>query len=106
MPIMHPFGWIDDDQALGGFEAEQLAAGDAPDHRNDYLNLSGKSPIDRCEVGDDWIEVHFRDGQTYLYDHDRPGRADVERMQALATDGVGLATYISQHVRERYAQRW
>lgn len=57
------------------------------------------------ETGPDFIIVRFTDGSEYLYNYDMPGRLDVENMKRLAKAGEGLATYISQHVQERYAER-
>ena len=41
----------------------------------------------------------------YVYDHDRPGRAHVETMKALAESDRGLGTYVSQHVGKAYARK-
>lgn len=70
-----------------------------------YRNLSGNSGVRRYEIGADSIRVEFVGGATYLYDHAAPGRAEVEIMKALAEAGQGLATFISQHVGERYAAK-
>ena len=51
------------------------------------------------------IAVRFADGAIYLYNRDCPGPMHVARMKALAHDGRGLATYISQRVGRRYAAR-
>jgi hypothetical protein len=42
---------------------------------------------------------------TYVYDYSRPGHTHVERTKNLARTGSGLGTYISQHVRDAYAER-
>jgi hypothetical protein len=70
-----------------------------------YKNLSGNSGIAAYELGDDSIKVEFRDGHIYLYTYQSPGREDIERMKELAITGRGLNTYISQHVRRRYASK-
>jgi hypothetical protein len=67
-----------------------------------YANLNGDSPISRFEIGPDHIDVQFG-AWIYRYTAANPGRAHVERMKALATSGRGLATYISTHVKNRYA---
>lgn len=71
-----------------------------------YRNLSGRSGIVSYETTDDSIHVLFRGERHYRYDHTRPGKADVERMKALAEQGQGLGTYISQTVKNRYADKW
>jgi hypothetical protein len=70
-----------------------------------YRNLDGDSGVTDYEAGPDFIVVRFRNGQDYLYDHRRPGRHAVEMMKRRAEAGRGLSTYISQHVRERYAKK-
>ena len=51
------------------------------------------------------IAVEFTNGALYVYDIDRPGAAHVAQMKRLAQAGRGLSTYISQQVRDQYAQR-
>ena len=51
------------------------------------------------------IDVEFRDGKRYRYDAANPGPEAVRIMQQLALAGHGLATYINQHVRDRFARR-
>lgn len=70
-----------------------------------YGNRGGDSPIAAFRIGKDAITVRFADGATYVYDAKTPGREHVAEMQRLALAGSGLATYISQHVRERYARK-
>lgn len=71
--------------------------------RHEYANLSGDSGVQWFEIGPTWIRVKFHDGEPYLYDHGTPGRRHVEEMKRRARAGHGLSTYISRHVRERYA---
>ena len=70
-----------------------------------YANQSGTSGVTHYALGSDYIDVRFRNGHVYRYDHARPGPSDVQSMRALAAAGRGLATYISRHVRKRYARR-
>lgn len=70
-----------------------------------YENHSGGSGVVSYEIQDGAIVVCFAGGACYLYDAERPGVEQVAEMQRLAVDGAGLATYISQQVRERYARR-
>jgi hypothetical protein len=69
-----------------------------------YRNRSGKSGVIAYQIGSDEVHVQFPDG-IYTYNFKCPGRADVEQMKRLARAGRGLATYISRHVRSRYASK-
>ena len=70
-----------------------------------YANRSGKSGVAAYELGDDSIVIEFTGGARYLYTEDSAGAGHIARMRALAAAGRGLATYISRHVRERYARK-
>lgn len=70
-----------------------------------YKNLHGDSGVIAYEIGARDIKVKFRDGAIYLYNYDSAGAENVEKMKALAKQGAGLSTFISTHVRERYAAR-
>jgi hypothetical protein len=70
-----------------------------------YGNASGHSGVRAFELAPGAITVEFAGGKQYVYDAERPGAAHVRRMQELAARGKGLATYIAQHVRERYQRR-
>ena len=72
-----------------------------------YRDLSGKSGVQSYDYGDDWITVRFRLGgaYVYVYDYASTGSHHVERMKELPRLGLGLSTYISQHVRGAYARK-
>jgi len=70
-----------------------------------YANRSGHSGVVAYELGADEITVKFTGGDRYLYTADSTGAEDIARMRELAKAGQGLSTYISQHVRERYAHK-
>jgi hypothetical protein len=70
-----------------------------------YANISGRSGVEYYETGKNYIIVQYNDGDRYLYNYEEPGRTDVEPMKKLAREGIGLATYISQHVGIRYAAK-
>jgi hypothetical protein len=70
-----------------------------------YRNLDGASGVRAYQLLDDAIAVRFANGVTYLYDDATTGRDAVQHMRRLAAAGRGLATYISQHVQDRYADR-
>lgn len=70
-----------------------------------YRNRAGDSGVLGYALGPGWIVVQFHGGDRYLYDRTRPGARDVAALQRLATAGRGLSTYISTHVRARYARK-
>lgn len=70
-----------------------------------YRNLGGGSGVRRYEIGDDYIVVEFNDGGTYLYNHQKPGSSNVERMKSLAVSGKGLNSFISTTIKKRYASK-
>lgn len=70
-----------------------------------YARRHGDSGVVAFATGPRGIAVAFTNGAIYVYDIDKPGRAHVARMKRLAKAGAGLSTYISQHVRDDYAQR-
>ena len=70
-----------------------------------YRNRSGKSGVASYESGEGFIRVRFRHDGVYEYTDATPGRLHVKNMQALAEAGLGLSTYISRFVRERYARK-
>ncbi len=57
------------------------------------------------ESGSDFIRVLFRNGAQYLYNTASVGIRNIEEMKKRAVNGIGLSTYISQHVKDRYHQR-
>lgn len=70
-----------------------------------YEGLAGHSGIRSYAMGRDRIVIEFQDGRCYLYNSTRPGSRHVRNMIRLARKGIGLTTYINQHVRENYAER-
>lgn len=70
-----------------------------------YRNHSGTSGISAFEIGEDFIDVKFVDGDIYRYSWRRPGARDVQHMKELALRGEGLATFISRHIRNRYESK-
>ena len=70
-----------------------------------YANKSGHSGVVAYAIGDEAITVKFTGGDRYEYTAGSAGADHLARMQALAREGRGLSTYISQHVRDRYARK-
>lgn len=70
-----------------------------------YRNLSGTSGVVAFSLGDHHIDIEFQDGHRYHYNYSIPGQQEVEAMKSLARIGKGLATFINQHVRERFARK-
>ena len=70
-----------------------------------YRNLEGHSGVRAYAIRANAIEIEFAGGEVYEYTYAQPGRTEVEAMKRLALAGRGLSTYVSQHVRERYAAK-
>ncbi len=70
-----------------------------------YARLAGESGVVGYRIAARHISVAFADGSIYVYSWQSAGRAHVEHMKRLAVAGIGLSTYISQHVRQNYASR-
>ncbi|USQ13973.1 hypothetical protein J2N86_01075 [Legionella lytica] len=68
-----------------------------------YQNKSGISGVVAYEIGGDFIKVKFqKNNGVYLYNYQSPGALHVEAMKERAMDGIGLATYINEHIRKNY----
>lgn len=70
-----------------------------------YHNRGHNSGVTAYEAGEDYIKVEFVDGGLYLYTDDSAGPDAIVQMKQLASRGEGLSTFISQHVRDRYATK-
>jgi hypothetical protein len=68
-----------------------------------YKNHHGNSGVVSFESGNDFIKIRFKHSPVvYVYTFALPGRMHVEEMKRLASDGYGLATYISQNVKKNF----
>jgi hypothetical protein len=70
-----------------------------------YKNRSGDSGVVAYDIDAGQIIVEFHGGERYLYTEDSAGAANIAKMQELAEAGQGLASFISQHVHDRYARK-
>lgn len=70
-----------------------------------YKNHGGDSGVVAYDIDAGQIIVQFQSGERYLYTEDSAGAANIARMQKLAKAGEGLASFISQHVRDGYARK-
>ena len=70
-----------------------------------YNSADSNAGVIAFETGRDFIKIMFRDGSVYLYTAQSTGATAIARMKALAKEGVGLTTYINQHVRDRYQSK-
>ncbi|QOY94013.1 hypothetical protein IM543_21270 [Massilia sp. UMI-21] len=70
-----------------------------------YRNMSGDSGVVAYDIGQDAITIEFRGGERYLYTERSAGAENIARMQELAREGRGLSTFVSQHIRARYARK-
>ncbi len=70
-----------------------------------YKSKNEDAGVWAYETGADFIKLRFRDGRTYLYDYNKPGKIAVNKMKKLAATGKGLTTYVNQQVRENYSRK-
>lgn len=70
-----------------------------------YGNLSGNSGVTAYEVGDDFIAIEFQDGSVYSYTNTVTGLSNIQIMKRLAASGSGLSTFISKHVKDKFASK-
>ena len=70
-----------------------------------YRNNSGESGVVAYDIGQDSITIQFTGGDRYLYTERSAGADNIAKMQELAREGRGLSTFVSQHIRSRYARK-
>ncbi len=70
-----------------------------------YPSRSRNPGVIAFNLGENSIELEFRDGSRYLYNAARPGPESVATMRQLALAGAGLTTFVNQNVRDRYAAK-
>ncbi len=70
-----------------------------------YSNFSGRSGVAAYEISSDSITVQFKDAAVYLYNYGSAGSSAIEQMKVLAKRGIGLNSYISTTVKEKYAAK-
>jgi hypothetical protein len=68
-----------------------------------YADKKGNSGVIAYENEENAIVIQFVDGNSYRYDHHKPGRHYVAQLKKLAAKGEGLATYINKYIRDTYA---
>ena len=68
-------------------------------------NRGGDSNVAAFEYGTDFIRVEFNDGSIYRYTNASAGASNIQRMQQLTDQGVGLNSFINTHVRKRHEIR-
>ena len=68
-----------------------------------YSNVNGNSGVKSYETGVDFIIVEFSNQATYLYNYESAGKESIEKMKTFAASGKGLSTFISKHVKNKYA---
>ena len=67
-----------------------------------YKNLGGNSNILSYDIGDNFIEVQFKNGNKYKYSYRSAGIDKVEKMKVLAVSGQGLNSYIMREAKYDY----
>lgn len=67
-----------------------------------YMNLHNNSSVIAYEIGEDYIDVMFKNHSVYRYSYSSAGTYKVERMKDLATQGYGLGSYILLNAKFDY----
>lgn len=67
-----------------------------------YENIGGNSNITGYQIGDENIQVMFRNSEMYNYTYDSAGVDNVEQMKQLAQSGSGLNSFILNNVKDDY----
>lgn len=72
-----------------------------------YKNVSGQSPVESYETGEDFIIVKFKTPSrsgfyTYKYTNASAGAENIAEMKQLAEAGQGLSDFIQANVRKAY----
>ena len=70
-----------------------------------YKKTSNNSGILSYSLGDDFIKIVFKSGDTYLYTNKSTGKKHISQMKKLAAKGKGLTTYINIHVRDKFEEK-
>jgi hypothetical protein len=70
-----------------------------------YKNLNRDSGVAGYEIGQDKITVYFKTGAIYLYTYSSTGISDIEKMKEYARMGKGLCSFITKHVKKRFAKK-
>ena len=71
-----------------------------------YNSKSRKpSGVIAFEIGNDSIIVQFKSGETYSYTTQSAGSSNIEQMKSLATNQLGLSTFISKK-KPKYSKKW
>lgn len=68
-----------------------------------YKDLGRNSNVNAFEIGNDFINVQFKDGSIYKYTYISAGSSNIEHMKKLAITGKGLNSYINTNVKKRYS---
>jgi len=71
-------------------------------YMHQYRSANHNTGVIAYQITGDSITIKFRDGSVYVYTNKSAGPAAIDEMKALAKKGMGLTTYINQHVREHY----
>jgi hypothetical protein len=70
-----------------------------------YRNIAGNSGVIAYAIKPDSIAVQFTDGKVYVYTYASAGKRNIEQMKKLAKNGLGLSTFISTTVKNRYEEK-
>ena len=71
-----------------------------------YENQNGNSGISEVIIGEEHIDVEFKNGGIYRYSKGSVGETNLFIMKTLAQVGTGLNRFINKHVRNKYQNRF
>ena len=71
-----------------------------------YANISGTSGVIGYEIGDDYVNVIFNTRYVYTYTYSKAGFNHIEKMKILASEGLGLNSYININVKKKYTRKF
>lgn len=71
-----------------------------------YKNLSGQSNVDSYEYTNDSFTVKFKDGMHYLYSTLQNNLNEIQKMQQLAIEGVGLGSMLATKPHHPHDKKW
>ena len=70
-----------------------------------YKNLSGDSKVVRYHIAKDAMTIRFADCSVYIYTNQSADPGNISKMKSLANVGKGLGTFISAHLKDRFARK-
>ncbi len=70
-----------------------------------YRDTGGDSGVVAYDVGEDYIDVRFKNGAVYRYTNATAGSGNISTMKRLAARGDGLNSYINLNLKKEDSAR-